>query len=82
MDIQKLTAFFKWCTIINGGLLILSVLVFIAIPDFIYSIHGTWFPMERESFNTVSYGFLGLFNIVVLVFNLTPWLVLLIIQDR
>ena len=26
MDIQRLTTFFLWCTIINGGLLILSII--------------------------------------------------------
>ena len=27
MSIQKLAAFFMWCTIINGGLLALSIII-------------------------------------------------------
>jgi hypothetical protein len=35
--------------------------------------------MPRETFNVVIYSFLGLFKIVFLVFNVVPWVALLII---
>ena len=82
MDIQTLTAFFKWCTIINGALLIFSVIMFIAIPDLIYAIHGWLFPLPREAFDVLIYGFLGLFKIVFLVFNAVPYVALLIVARK
>ncbi|MBL7195171.1 MAG: hypothetical protein ISS64_02570 [Desulfobacterales bacterium] len=79
MDIQTLTAFFMWCTIINGGLLILWTMVFVFAPDFVYRIQSKWFPIPRETFNVVFYSFLGLFKIVFLVFNVVPYVALLIV---
>ena len=79
MDIQTLTMFFQWCTILNGALLIFSSIICIAIPDWIYAIHSKWFPMPRESFNVVLYAYLGLFKIVFLALNVVPYAALLIV---
>lgn len=79
MDITTVRAFFMWCTIMNGGLLILSSLILVFASDFVYRIHSKWFPMPRETFNVVIYSFLGLFKIVILVFNVVPYVALLII---
>ena len=45
MDIQMLTRFFMWCTILNMGLLVFSSLILAFSSDFMYRIHGKWFPM-------------------------------------
>ena len=82
MDFQKLTEFFKWCTIINVALFILSAIIFLAAPDFIYSVHGQLFHMPREAFDVVIYSFLGLYKIVILVFNLVPYVALLIVEKN
>lgn len=79
MDIQMLTRFFMWCTILNGGLLIFSFLICAFAGDWVHKMHGRWFPMPRETFNVVIYSFIGLFKIFVLVFNVVPWVALLII---
>jgi len=79
MDIHTVKAFFMWCTIVNGVLLILSFLIYTCAGDWIYRMHSKWFPMSREAFNVAIYSFLGLFKIFVLVFNLVPYVVLLII---
>ena len=79
MNIQVLTSFFMWCTIINGGLLILSTIMIIPAEDLIYRIHSKWFSFSRETFNVAIYSFLGLYKIAILVFNLVPWIALLII---
>ena len=79
MDIQTLTTFFMWCTIINGTLLTLWVTMSIWTPDLVYHTQNKWFPIPRETFNVVMYSFLGLFKIVFLVFNVVPYVALLII---
>ena len=79
MDLQTLTRFFMWCTIMNGALLLLWTAVFISAPGLVYRTQSKWFPIPRETFNVVMYSFLGLFKIVFLVFNLVPYLALLII---
>ncbi len=82
MDIQRLTAFFMWCTIINGALLVLSALMFISAPDFIYSFQNKLFPISREFFDVIFYSFLGLYKIVFLVFNIVPYMALLIVGRK
>ena len=79
MDIHELTGFFMWCTIINGSLLAFWTVMFLLAPDVVYRTQSRWFPISRETFNVVMYSFLGLFKIVFLVFNIVPYLVLLIV---
>ena len=82
MDIVTLTRFFMWCTILNTGLLTLSFfwVAFGLGSDFVYRIHSRYFPMSRETFNTSIYLLFGVYKIFVFVFNLVPWLVLVIIK--
>jgi len=79
MDIETLRAFFLWCTIINGGLLVLSAVICAFAGDWVYRMHGRWFPMPREAFNVAIYSFIGLFKIFVLTLNLAPYVALLIV---
>jgi hypothetical protein len=79
MTIQTFTTFFMWCTIINGGLLMLWTILCIAAPDLVYRTQSKWFPIPRDKFNVVIYSFLGAFKIAFIVFNLTPWVALIII---
>jgi len=82
MNIQRLTAFFMWCTIINGILLVITVIMGTIGLDFVYSIHGKLFQLSRETFSVVFYSFLGLYKMVWLVFNAVPYVALLIIRKN
>ena len=79
MTIQALTAFFMWCTIINAALLILSTIMIIPAQDLVYRMHSKWFSISREAFNVAIYSYLGIFKIAILVFNVVPYVALLII---
>lgn len=79
MDIQTLTTFFMWCTIINLGLLTLTSLACVFLADFSYRMNSIFFSISRESFNVIVCSFVGLFKIFVIVFNLAPYIALLII---
>ena len=78
-DYEMVRAFFFWCTVFNGGLLILWTAVSLTMPDLVYRTQKCWFPLSREAFGAVMYGFLGLYKIFFLVFNLIPLLALLVI---
>ncbi len=79
MDIDSITSFFMWCTILNVALLVLSSLICVCAGDWAYRIHSKLFPISRETFNVVIYSFIALYKILVIVFNLIPYIALLII---
>ena len=79
MTIQTLTAFFMWCSIINGGIFLLWALFFMIAPDLVYRTQKKWFPIPRETFNVIYYSFLGAFKLLFLFFNVVPYLALLIV---
>ena len=78
MDIQTLTTFFMWCSILNGGILTLWTIAFMFAPELTYRAQSKWIPIPRASFNVALYSFLGLFKILFLVFNVIPYIALLI----
>jgi hypothetical protein len=79
MDIQTLTLFFMWCTIINGSILTLWTVMCVFFPDLVYKTQKLWFPISRETFTVILYSFLGLFKIIFLVFNVVPYVALCIV---
>ncbi len=78
MDIQMLTRFFMWCTIMNGTLLVLSFVICACAGDWVYRMHSKWFPISREAFNVAIYSLIALFKMFVLAFNVVPYVALLI----
>jgi len=82
MVMATLKTFFMWCTIINAGLLIISSLLCLCARDWVYQIHSKWFSISREAFNVAIYSFIGLYKIFIIVFNLVPWIALLIIGQN
>ncbi len=79
MDIQTLTTFFMWCTILNVALLVLSSLLCVCAGDWVYRIHSKWFSVSRETFNVLIYSFIALYKLLVIVFILIPYIALLIV---
>ena len=80
MDILALTEFFMWCTIINAVMMAAAVLVYMAIPDFVYRVHTRWFDISREHFDAIFYSIFAFYKVIFIFFNLVPWIVLLIIR--
>ena len=79
MDVQVLTRFFMWCTVLNVGLILIAFLLWVLAGDFVYKTHIKWFPMPRETFNVVWYSVLGMYKILFLVLNVVPWAALAIL---
>jgi hypothetical protein len=82
MDYNVIRAFFRWCTIINGGLLILASFLIRFAGDWFFGMHNKWIPITEDSFHLAIYILLGFFKIIVVVFNLVPYVALVIIGNR
>ena len=80
MALEQLTDLFKWMTIINIGLLVLSSVLVMVLKNFICTMHGKLFGIKEDNVATVVYGYLGMFKVLVIVFNLVPYISLVLIQ--
>ena len=81
MDISTVKAFFMWCTIINAGLLCLTGVAIVFLRDFAYRMNNKMFLISRETFNVGIFSFIALYKMFVMVFNLVPYIVLVIIEN-
>lgn len=72
--------FFKWSLIINIGLLIYITIMLIFARDWVFKIHSKMFRLDEKSFSGIIYSFLGLYKLLIIFFNLIPYIVLLIIS--
>lgn len=79
MNIETLTEFFMWCTIISAAVYFVWVLFVLLAPDFVYRVQSRWAPIPRETYNVIIYSFMGLFKIMIIVFAVVPYVSLLII---
>ena len=79
MDIQKLTKFFMWCTIINGAILVFSIIGTIFGADIGLRIQSQWFQIPPETLRVAMYSLLGIFKIFWLIFNVVPYAALVIV---
>jgi hypothetical protein len=73
--------FFGWCTVLNGGLLILASVVIRFAHDQVFWVHTHWVALTQADFNEAIYILLGIFKLLVIVFNLVPFFAL-VIMDR
>jgi len=80
MNLEQLTELFKWMTIINVGLLLLSTVLVISLKDMIARLHGKLFGLKPESVALMAYGYLGMLKVLIIVFVVVPYISLLLIQ--
>ena len=79
MTLELIRNAFGWCAIINMGILLWWFLFFVFAHDLLYRVHGRWFKMPLERFDTIHYGGMGLFKLGIVLFNLVPYLALRIV---
>ena len=68
-----------WCTVINYGVLCVWFLVFLLAHDWMYGLHGLWFHVSVEQFDTLHYGGMALYKIGMLLFSVVPYIALRIV---
>ena len=80
MTLEMLTEFFKWNTIINVCLLLFSFGMCALFRGLVYKIHGKIFKLSEDKLNEVLYMLLGLYKILIIIFNVIPYFVLVMIK--
>jgi len=80
MSMEQIIEFFKWMTIINIGLLLFSTLAVMALKTLMLSMHSKMFGVTETQISVAVYAYLGLFKVLIIVFNIVPYLALLMIN--
>lgn len=80
MDLTQLETFFLWMTLINFGLMVLSAIMCVACRGVIHQLHGKMFDLTNEQLNVLLYGYLGIYKICIIVFNLVPYIALQFVE--
>lgn len=79
MTLETIRAALGWCTVINGGILLLWFIVFTVAHDWIHRMHGKWFQLSKERFDEIHYQSMSFFKLSIFLFNLAPYLALRIV---
>ncbi|MEO1656296.1 MAG: DUF6868 family protein [Pseudomonadota bacterium] len=79
MALLDITTFLAWCTLINFGLLIGATLALVGFRGSVSSIHGAIFGIPKDELSKLYFLYLVVYKLLIIVFNLVPYLVLRLI---
>lgn len=79
MTIDILREMLFWCAVLNMSGMLFALVMFAAAGDLIHRIHGYFFTMSRQSFDTTVYASLGIYKILIFIFNIVPYIALRIV---
>ncbi|MBU4304076.1 MAG: hypothetical protein KJ893_00395 [Candidatus Omnitrophica bacterium] len=80
MTISIMRDVLGWCSVINIGLLLWWFLFFTFAHDWIYRMHGKWFKIPVEKFDSIHYAGMAFFKICIFLFNIAPYIALRIVS--
>lgn len=80
MTIELAREILGWCVVINLGILLWWFAFFIFAHDLVYKLHSKWFSISVEKFDAIHYSGMAFFKLTVFIFNLAPYLALLIVS--
>ena len=78
MNIETIREFLGWCTIINYGLMILAFLRVYALRNTLAQFRQELFGLDEESVRRLQGQFFVNYQLVIIVFNLTPYIALIV----
>ncbi len=82
MNVDTLREFLGWCTVINLGASVFSSLMIFLFRSQVSKIHEKMFGLDQAAVSQFYFRYLVNFNIVVIVFNLVPYIALTISMPK
>jgi hypothetical protein len=76
MSVHLLKAVLLWCLAFNYGLLLLWVVLIVVARDWFYRLNSRLFGVSRQVFDGANYGGIVGFKLLVIFFNLVPYVAL------
>lgn len=80
MDVTFFREFLGWCVLINFGILGLSTISLVLFKEKVAHLHAKTFGVSSSDVKNHYFTYLANYKIVVIVFNLVPYLALLIVK--
>ena len=79
-DMNTLTTFLGWCSIINISILFLSTVALGLVRKPVARIHSKIFGVSESDLPSAYMQYLGNYKIMIIVFNLVPYIAIKIIS--
>lgn len=79
MTAETVRSVLGWSALINYGLLVLWFGFFVLAHDWMYRFHTKFFSLTAEKFDSAHYASMAFFKLLVVVFNLAPYLAMRIV---
>jgi hypothetical protein len=76
MTIEQLTSFFGWMSVLNIGLFLFSMIFLIILRPWMLNLHQILFKIERAELRKVYLIAMGVYKIIIIMFNLIPYFAL------
>jgi len=81
MTIFQIRDILLWCSVINIALMFITFLILSTGRSWAYRIHSKLFPITEAQFNAIAYSFLGVYKLLVFVFNIVPYIAVCIVTS-
>ena len=81
MTIYQIRDILMWCSVINVALMIVMFLILWLGRSWVYKMHSKMFPVTESQFNVIVYSFLGVYKLVIYMFNIIPWIAVCIVAN-
>ena len=79
-DIDTLTGFFGWCSIINIVMLCIATLMLTLMRDLISGIHSKMTGLSQSELSVAYFQYLANYKIAIVMLNLVPYIALKLIN--
>jgi hypothetical protein len=79
MTLDQLTEFFRLMLLINMGVLVFSFCAMLLMKRPMHKLHESMFGISESQVNISAYAFLGAYKVLIIVFNLVPYIALLLL---
>ena len=76
MDINEITTFLGWCTVINLSVYMFSALAIIVFKRFTAKLHSRVMGIDATALPSLYFNYLGNYKLGILIFNLAPYIAL------
>ena len=80
MEINTITTFLGWCSIINTAILIFSALIIMLVREQIITIHSKLTGVKQDALPVLYFQYLGFYKIAIIVLNIVPYIALKIMN--